>query len=174
MTNPRHWMLATLSTLLMASACGDAPAPVKGESSERDSLAGAWRSQIRFSSGPLAEIKDLEFMYAFNVGGTMSESSNYDGAPPVPPAYGVWRKSGPRLFEAKYAFYITKPPGTFDDLAKGGGWSPAGYGILTENVTLSEDGNSYKSTIAYAPFDQSGKPAEGGSTGTGAGIRMGF
>ena len=38
-------------------------------------------------------MKDLEFMYVFNVGGTMTASSNYDGAPPVPPAYGVWRRA---------------------------------------------------------------------------------
>ena len=40
-------------------------------------LAGAWRGKVQFTSGAFAEIKDLEFMYAFNAGGTMTESSNY-------------------------------------------------------------------------------------------------
>ena len=65
-------------------------------------------------------------MYVFNLGGTMTESSNYDASPPVPPAYGIWRKVGPRQFEAKYEFYVTKPPAAFEEIAKGGGWGPGG------------------------------------------------
>jgi len=171
--NSMCWAL-TMSTVLVASACGAVPSPSSGESVERDSLVGAWRSQIRFNGGALAGMKDLEFMYVFNAGGTMTESSNYDGAPPVPPAYGVWRKSGPRQFEASYAFYITRAPEIFADIAKGGGWSPTGRGVLTEKITLSDDGRSYKSTIVYTAFDQVGKPVEGGGEGTGAGARMGF
>ena len=113
-------------------------------------------------------------MYVFNAGGTLTESSNYDGAPPVPPAYGVWKQSGPRKFEATYSFYMTKAPGTFDDIAKGGGWSPAGRGVLTEKITLSDDGKSFKSTITYAAFDTARSPVEGGGEGTGEGVRMGF
>src|SRR5215831_20302329 len=72
-------------------------------------LVGAWRGSVQFSSGSLAAIKDLEFMYVFNAGGTMTESSNYDGAPPVPPAYGVWQLVADREYEAKYIYYWTKP-----------------------------------------------------------------
>jgi hypothetical protein len=164
----------TMATVLVASACGAVRSSSSGESVARDNLVGAWRSQIRFSGGALAGMKDLEFMYVFNVGGTMTESSNYDGAPPVPPAYGVWRRSGTRQFEASYAFYITRAPETFADLAKGGGWSPTGRGVLTERITLSDDGKSYRSTIAYSAFDQGGKSVEGGGEGTGAGARMAF
>jgi len=56
----------------------------------------------------------------------MTESSNYDGSPPVPPAYGVWRSAGERRYEAKYTYYWTKPPSTFDEIAKGSGWAPGG------------------------------------------------
>ena len=171
---PISWLLATLSMVLIAAACGDGASVSTSESSERDNLVGAWRSQIRFSSGELVEMKDLEFMYVFNAGGTMTESSNYDGAPPVPPAYGIWKKSGPRQFEAKYTFYVTKAPGTFEDIAKGGGWSPAGHGDFTEKITLSDDGKSYTSTITYAAFDQTGDLVAGGGEGNGEGTRMGF
>jgi hypothetical protein len=164
----------TISAMLVATACGNAPSPPAAEPSQRDSLVGAWRSQIRFANGALADVKDLEFMYVFNAGGTMTESSNYDGAPPVPPAYGAWRKGAPRQFEARYAFYITKAPGGYEDIAKGGGWSPNGHGVLTERITLSDDGQSYKSTITYVAFDPAGKPVEGGGDGIGAGVRMGF
>ena len=167
-------LLTTVATLLLATGCRDAASPSPFESSQRDSLVGAWRSQIRFSGGALAEMKDLDFMYVFNAGGTMTESSNYDGAPPVPPAYGSWRKSGPGQFEAKYAFYITKPPAAFEEIAKGGGWLPAGHGVLTEKILLSEDGKSFKSVITYAAFDPAGKPVEGSGEGTGTGTRMDF
>ena len=84
-------------------------------------LQGEWRAQLQFTSGAFAPIKDLEFMYVFNQGGTMTESSNYDASPPVPPAYGIWRKVGDRQFEAKYEFYVTKAPASFGEIAKGGG-----------------------------------------------------
>src|SRR5689334_18105893 len=113
--------LVVISGVVAAlTACKDAPSPSATNVAEPPLLVGAWRSQIRASSGALAEMKDLEFMYVFNAGGTMTESSNYDGVPPVPPAYGVWKNTGPREFEAQYAFYTTQPPRTFDDIAKGG------------------------------------------------------
>jgi hypothetical protein len=129
---------------------------------ENNELVGAWRGKVQFKSGAFAAVKDLEFMYVFNEGGTMTESSNYDGAPPVPPAYGIWRRTGPGQFEARYEFYSTKSPANLDDIAKGGGWLPAGRGILSERIALSENGRSFKSTIKYNAFDQSGKSVEGG------------
>src|SRR3954447_24153644 len=77
-------------------------------------LMGEWRAQLQFSSGAFAPIKDLEFMYVFNQGGTLTESSNYDASPPVPPAYGIWRKTGDNKYELKYEFYVTKPPAAFE------------------------------------------------------------
>ena len=40
---------------------------------DRGNLVGAWRSKIVFQSGPLAEMKGLEFLYAYNADGTMTE-----------------------------------------------------------------------------------------------------
>ena len=157
-------VLTIVLSASLATACGD---------SRRDDLVGAWRSQIQFGSGAFAGVKDLEFMYVFNAGGTLTESSNYDGAPPVPPAYGTWRRIGPHQFEAKYAFYATRAPATFDDIANGGGWSPAGHGELTEHITLSDDGRSYRSKISYAAFDRAGTPVDGSGEGTGIAARMG-
>ena len=72
---------------------------------------GQWRARLDFEDGDFAAVDDLEFMYVFNAGGTLTESSNYDAAPPVPPAYGIWRRTGPDRFEAKYEFYPTSAPG---------------------------------------------------------------
>ena len=113
-------------------------------------------------------------MWVFNNGGTMTESSNYDGAPPMPPAYGIWKKIGDKQYEARYEFYFTKIPASFEDITKAGGFMPAGYGILTEKITLSDDGKSYKSTIKYDSFDQTGKQMTSGDEADAEAKRMKF
>ena len=147
------------------------PAPPRQEAPPM--LVGAWRSSLQFTSGAFASINDLEFMYAFNSGGTLTESSNYDGAPPVPPAYGVWRTISPREFEAKYEFYVTAPAPP-DAFKTGAGWLPSGRGVFTERITLAPDGNSFTSTITYEAFGKDGQPAEGGGIATGRGARIAF
>jgi hypothetical protein len=137
-------------------------------------LQGEWRAQLQFKNGAFAPIKDLEFMYVFNQGGTMTESSNYDASPPVPPAYGIWRKVGNNQYEAKYEFYVTKPPANFEEITKAGGWGPAGRGIFVERITVSADGKSFTSKIKYDQYDTAGKPAEGGGEADGKGVRLTF
>ena len=156
---PSLWIVAL--ACLVASGCSSPPG-----------LVGAWRSKVQFEDGAFAQTKDLEFLYVFNAGGTMTESSNYDGAPPVPPAYGVWQRLGPSQFEARYVFYTSRPPASFDEVAKGGGWMPAGRGDLTERITLAEDGQSYQSDVALNLYDQNGKPADGGGKATGRAERI--
>lgn len=151
-----------------------APATVTSAPTAAISLTGAWESRLQFTGGAFATVKDLKFLYVFNTGGTMTESSNYDGAPPVPPAYGVWRQLGSHKFEAKYAFYVTKPPATFHDISSGGGWLPAGHGVLTEQISIAADGNSFESAITFEAFDMTGKPAPGGGEAKGHGSRISF
>ncbi|HXZ67566.1 MAG TPA: hypothetical protein VEH07_03165 [Alphaproteobacteria bacterium] len=131
-------------------------------------LQGAWREGLQFTSGPFAEVKDLQFMLVFNRGGTMTESSNYDGVPPVPPAYGIWRKSGPATYEAQYEFFMTKMPGNPAELIKTGGFPPAGRGLLSETITLAKDSESYTSVLSLVMPDGSTSAA------TGTGLRMRF
>lgn len=151
---------------LLVTGCASEPA------SSTPVLTGAWRSSVQFKNGAFAEIRNLEFLYVFNAGGTMTESSNYDAAPPVAPAYGAWQATGPNQFEAHYEFFVTipTPPEAFQ---KGGGWLPAGRGVFTERITVADDGRSFTSTIAYEPFDARGNPAEGGGEATGRGTRIG-
>jgi hypothetical protein len=142
--------------------------------SSNHDLAGAWRVEIQFQSGDFAAIRDLQFMTVFNQGGTLTESSNYDGAPPVPPAYGIWRATGPDAFEAKYEFFVTKAPAAIADLAAGGGLLPAGRGVFTEAIQLSPDGSAYTSQIHYAAYDSLGQPRAGGGEAIGRGVRIAF
>jgi hypothetical protein len=140
-----------------------------------DDLAGAWRGKVTFTSGMFASLKDLEYMYSFNAGGTMTESSNYDAVPPVPPAYGVWRRTGPRKYEAKYTWFQSKSVATSADLIKEGGWGPGGYGIIRQTITLSADGNRFSSTIRVEMFDSAGKTIrDGTASGTAVGERIRF
>ena len=137
-------------------------------------LVGQWRARLRFVSGDFAAFDDLEFMYVFNLGGTMTESSNYDAAPPVPPAYGIWRQVGPGRFETKYEFYPTRPPAALAELTAGKGWLAAGRGIFSETITVADDGETFSSIVRYEAFDGAGAPVDGGGQGEGRGVRLRF
>lgn len=169
-----HLSAGAVIAMLILGACARSGSASGDASRLSDGLEGAWRSQIRFESGAFASMQDLEFMYVFNQGGTLTESSNYDAAPPVPPAYGVWRSTGPRQFEAEYIFYITAAPKKLEEVTSGGGWRPAGFGVFTEHILLSQEGQTYTSTIEYASFNTQGKPAEGAGQAQGSGKRIGF
>jgi hypothetical protein len=158
---------------LSFAGCGGSPGASDG-SALAGTFTGAWRSSVQFTDGAFAGIKDLEFLYAFNSGGTLTESSNYDGAPPVPPAYGIWRVAGPNQLEATYTYYSTRPPVPLESIARGGGWLPAGRGNLTERITVAADGQTFDSTITLALYDQAGKTIDGGGRGRGHGVRIRF
>lgn len=168
-------LLITLSVVAAIAGCRNGVSSQTVASADAGMLVGAWRSTIAFRNGPLADMKDLEFLYVYNSGGTMTESSNYDeAANSSPPAYGVWKAVKPRTFETKYIFYTTSAPGPGNAALKGGDWWPAGHGVLTETITLSEDGQTYTSTIKLRTFDKAGKPIAGDGEGTGTGARIVF
>lgn len=160
-----------IAIAILALSAGYGHAQTRGSP---DELVGAWRGKVTFTSGMFAGLKDLEYMYVFHADGTMTESSNYDAVPPVPPAYGVWRKTGPRTFEAKYTFFQSKSVATSQELMKSGGWGPGGYGIIRQALTLSGDGNSFSSKITVDMFDAAGKPIGVRSPGTASGSRIRF
>ena len=161
-------LLLGLSATLMAAGCAN-----DGAATAR-AIVGEWRSSVQFKTGALAPIKNLEFMYVFNLGGTLTESSNYDGAPPVPPAYGIWRSLGPGEFEVKYEFYMSQAPSGADELIRNGGWLPSGRGVLMERFTLSPDGQSFTSSVRFDVFDLEGRPTGDSGEGVGRGARLVF
>jgi hypothetical protein len=162
------------SAMLLVVGCATKSSSPTNKNSGNDSLVGAWRARVQFKSGAFSAVKNLEFMYVINSGGTMTESSNYDASPPAPPAYGVWRRVQPRHYEAKYVFFLTKAPRAFEDIAGGGGWSPGGSGVLVETITLSEDGKTFKSTIRLDVIDEVGKPTESHSDAEAQAVRISF
>jgi hypothetical protein len=167
--------LAALTVFALALFVSAIPGACLAQAAKgSDDLVGAWRGAMQFTSGAFAETRDLELMYAFAAGGTMTESSNYDAAPPVPPAYGVWRRVGPRQYEAKYQFFQTRPVSSADELVKGGGWAMSGYGVISQTFTLSVDGQSFVSKATLQMFDKEGKPMGSGGEATAKGTRIGF
>ena len=155
---------AVLAFLSLCGACtSETAAP----------LVGAWRSTVQFETGAFSGINDLEFMYVFNAGGTLTESSNYDGAPPVPPAYGVWRMIAPNVFEARYEFFSTASSER-EAFLKGAGWLPSGRGVFTERIEVSLDAKTFTSALQYEAFGKDGEPLEGGGTARGTGVRIGL
>lgn len=161
-----NWIhIGIASLLLLGAGCGSR--------SGAPPLVGAWQSSVQFQSGGFAPVHDLKFLYVIHADGTLTESSNYDAAPPVPPAYGVWRIVRPNEFEARYVFY-TMAPSPPDAFKTGAGWTPSGHGVLTERFQVSADGSAFTSTIRYEPFDGAGKPAAGGGTAEGRGARIRF
>ena len=168
MRRPGAWLC--LATILSLPACVSS---TRSDPMHGDALVGAWRSKIQFTSGAFAGITDLQFMTVFNAGGTLTESSNYDGAPPVPPAYGVWRRIGPDRYEATYEFYSTRPPARLDEVTTSG-WLPAGRGRFVERIALAPDGRSYTSTIRYTAFGTNGEPVDGGGEANAHATRIGF
>ena len=104
----------------------------------------------------------------------MTESSNYDAAPPGPPAYGIWKKTGPFQYEAKYLVFQTVADSIFNEIGKGGGWVPDGYGVLTEKITLLPDGDSYDSALTFDIFDGEGKLTTKGGQGVCKAARIKF
>ncbi len=162
-----------LVAAVMAGGCGQSSRNT-GDAAADQRIAGAWRAKVQFDSGPFAAVKDLEFLYVFNAGGTMMESSNYDAAPPVPPAYGVWRSLGHNRYELRYEFYMTRVPDSSENLSIESGWLPAGRGVFVDTVTLSSDGKSFVSRAHYAPYDPEGNPVEGAGAATIEGGRVDF
>jgi hypothetical protein len=177
-TQTKHkarFALLMLSGALLITGCTTGPSSQNNAAADRSVLVRAWRSKIVFRNGPLAEMKDLEFLYAYNTGGTMTESSNYDeAANSSPPAYGVWRQNAPRTFETKYVFYTTKESGPADGAPNSRDWWPAGHGVLTETITRADDGLTYVSTVKLATYDRAGALIAGTAEGTGAGTRIVF
>ena len=174
-------LVLPLALVGLLSACtaqapgGPEPASSTQNLSPPPPLFGAWRASIDVKSGAFAAAKGLEFMYVFHADGTMTESSNYDAAPPVPPAYGTFRfvPGDGRVWEAKYQFFTTAPSPP-EQFKAGAGWLPSGRGVFTERITVAPDGRTFTSAIRYQLFDATGAAIEGGGEATGRGVRIDF
>ena len=157
-------LLAVL-VLSAAAACNGASESDRPE----QSLEGGWRTRVSFGTGPLKG-RPYQFLVTYSAGGGMVASSNFDQSPPVAPAYGSWGRIRERTFKNTYMFWTTKPasPG---DAARG--WTFSGSGVLTEDISLSSNGDTYTSRVSYQLFDAGDQPLAGQTgSGTATGSRI--
>jgi hypothetical protein len=136
--------------LLAVSITGPTGAPA--------GLEGGWRVQVTIETGPFTGSQ--QYLMVYSAGGGMIESSNFDSAPPVPPAYGSWLASGESSFRSTYVFFTTEP---VDQLDAAAGWDFSGSGKFRESITLSSSGNDYTSRLSYELYDTADKPLAGQS-----------
>jgi hypothetical protein len=132
-------------------ACTQAPTP--------SPMKGAWESHVAFTGGALRADEESAISLCLQRRRNDDRVIELRRRPPDPPAYGVWKEVSPNRFQLKYIFYVTKPPSRFEELVGGQGWLPNGHGVITEDITLSADGNSWQSKIHWDAFDMDGKPA---------------
>jgi hypothetical protein len=120
--------------------CGGLFQPIPCDISIRgQSLEGTWIAQVAATpGGPVA---------LFEVG-TYHADGSYSGAN-VNPAHtthkGVWLRIGDRKFVFTFMFFTHDDKGVFNGIVKARG-----------TVILSEDGNSYDSTVERVIMDASG------------------
>ena len=57
---------ALSTTFALALSAGAGPSTCLAQSGSRDdTLVGAWRGNVQFTSGAFAQVKGLDFLYAF-------------------------------------------------------------------------------------------------------------
>lgn len=162
---------------LLAACTAQAPGGIEPASnnSPPPSIMGAWRASVAVRSGALATTRDRQFHYVFHAVRAVNRSANYDAAPVVPPAYGVWRPvaGAGTVFEAKSEFFTTAVSPQ-DQFQAGAGWLPPGRVVFTERITVAPDGRTFTSAIRYQVFDATGGVLEGGGDAIGRGTRIDF
>ncbi len=175
MSNVKYYSAPALvaAILLVTISCQRQDSKSATEEGE-NGLIGQWRATVQFSSGAFSTTKDLEFMFVFNDGGTLLESSNYDAAPPVPPAYGIWRQLAQNKYEARYEYFSTRAPLPSEGQFQNSGWLPAGRGVFTDTITLAQNGATFISNMHFVMYDHAGRMIEGGGDAYGAGVKLGY
>jgi hypothetical protein len=143
--------LLAIGLIFAAVACGNGSPRA---ASDRPSLEGGWRTRVTFTSGPLKG-RPYQFLITYSAGGGMTASSNFDRNPP---AYGSWGQIRGSNFKNTYMFWTANAA---NPAAPGGTFS--GSGVLTEDITLSEEGDSYTSRISYQLYDARDQPLSGQS-----------
>lgn len=138
-TDPRPAAAAGKSPLFAGQ---QAPSSIKS-SDEEPSITGLWHVYFVSNGQPFDEGFD-----EWHSDGT--EILN-DTAPPQPAngagtvCLGVYKKTGPLSYKLRHPFW------SFDANA-----NLVGVGMITENLTLAADGNSYQGTFTFDLYDLSG------------------
>lgn len=107
-------------------------------------LEGAWDSVVTLTDCQGGTLAVFRAYVMFNAGGTLNSTDN---TPPTRhgPGLGTWERLGGHSYSAPFQFFNFNPDGSF-----------AGVQKISRTVTLSTDGNSYTSVVAFESYDPDG------------------
>lgn len=109
-------------------------------------LEGSWNTQLTpYNCQTGVPLTTTPSMLTFMRGGTMMEFGTRNSPTLRGPGQGVWTYNGRRQFTAHFQFFRFNADGTF-----------AGRQIVTQNTTLSYDGNNFTASSTAQILDVNG------------------
>jgi hypothetical protein len=120
-------------------------------------LEGSWNHQVtRLDCQTGTILGTFPAMFTFARGGTFWEAGTFASPALRSPSHGVWSYQSSRQFTTAFQFFRFNADGT-----------PAGRQVVSQQIELSYDGNSYTATATSQILDVNGNVlATNCSTGT--------
>jgi hypothetical protein len=113
-------------------------------------IEGLWNTAVTIRNCQNGDpILTFRAMDLFNQGGTEVDTNNAVPSamfPSVrPPGFGIWQYLGVRRFSVNIRFFLFNPDGT-----------PAGHRRIVQDILLSENNDTWESTVATTNYDLNG------------------
>lgn len=122
------------------------PFPRPRDDDNPRALEGSWNTQVTpYNCQTGVPLTTTPSMLTFMRGGTMMEFGTRNSPTLRGPGQGVWTYNGRRQFTARFQFFRFNADGTL-----------AGRQIVTQNTTLSYDGNNFTSSATAQILDVNG------------------
>lgn len=156
--------VATIATLSVITLCTSLSLSAQPERDARfaplrRTLVGTWRVAItpRVCQSGAAIREPFPAMATFSFGGTMTTADSALNPAQRSAGHGVWRHENSREYRAVAEAFLFNAGGTW-----------VGIQRLTQTIELSDDGNSFRATVAATFLD-----AAGNVTGSGCATTVG-
>ena len=132
-------IIVSLAALMALSFAPGVSATPRGAA-----LIGVWDSRVTLTDCNGQTLAAFRATEMFHVGGTLSSTDN---TPPTMhgPGFGTWQLLQGRSYAAPFQFFNFNTDGSF-----------AGVQKIQRTVTLSSDGNSYRSVVNFETYDPNG------------------
>lgn len=135
-------LVPSIVTLMLVQACGGSGNAFADEPA--DPIEGVWEAVVtQRDCSTNAALATFRGAQVFHRGGSITDTN---AAPTMTrgPGFGVWSRSS-EGYSVKLRFYRYSADG-----------SPAGSQVVTRNITLAADGNSYTSVNRFTQLDLAG------------------
>ncbi len=122
-------------------------------------LTGVWDSQVTLTDCNGHTLVSFAAHEMFHAGGTLTSTDNT--TPGLQgPGFGTWKRLNGQTYSAPFQFFNFNADGTF-----------AGTQKIQRTITISTDGKSYTSDVAFGSYDPDGNLLFSGC-GTEAATRL--